>query len=105
MEYVAWDLQVVGMESKLKQLDAEREELEKYQKIDRERRSLEYAIHDKEVSDTRAALEQARTPGHAQGTCNHFCCSRSAFEPCDLHLMIARPLSLSVLPFPGSSAL
>jgi len=50
------------MEAKLKQLDAEREELAKYQKIDRERRSLEYAIHDKEVSDTRAAIEQASPP-------------------------------------------
>ena len=46
------------MEAKLKQLDAEREELAKYQSIDREVRSLEYAIHDKEVSDAGSRLEQ-----------------------------------------------
>lgn len=46
------------MEAKLKQLDAEREELAKYQTIDRECRSLEYAIHDKEVSDAGSRLEE-----------------------------------------------
>lgn len=48
------------MEAKLKQLDAERDELAKYQAIDRECRSLEYAIHDKEVSDARTKLEEVR---------------------------------------------
>ena len=47
------------MEAKLKQLDAERDELAKYQAIDQECRSLEYAIHDKEVSDARTKLEEA----------------------------------------------
>ena len=46
------------MEAKLKQLDAERDELAKYQAIDRECRSLEYAIHDKEVSDARTKLDE-----------------------------------------------
>lgn len=48
------------MEAKLKQLDAERDELAKFQAIDRERRSLEYAIHDKEVSDAAAKLEEVQ---------------------------------------------
>ena len=55
-------LQVSEMEAKLKQLDAERDELAKYQAIDRECRSLEYAIHDKEVSDARTRLEEVRQP-------------------------------------------
>lgn len=49
------------METKLKQLDAERDELAKYQAIDRECRSLEYAIHDKEVSDARIKLEEVQS--------------------------------------------
>ncbi len=55
-------LQVSEMEAKLKQLDAESDELAKYQAIDRECRSLEYAIHDKEVSDARTKLEEVRQP-------------------------------------------
>lgn len=50
--------QVSDMEGKLKQLDAEKEELAKYQAVDKERRSLEYAIYNKDISDTRTKLEQ-----------------------------------------------
>ena len=47
------------MEAKLRQLDAEKKELAEYQQHDRNRRSLEYAIYDKEVTDTRSKLQQA----------------------------------------------
>ena len=50
--------QVADMEGKLKQLDAEKEELAKYQAVDKERRSLEYAIYNNQISDTRAKLDQ-----------------------------------------------
>lgn len=46
------------MEGKLAQLDAEKEELAKYQTVDRERRSLEYAIYNNEISKTRKQLEK-----------------------------------------------
>lgn len=45
------------------ELDAEREELVKYQGLDKTRRSLEYAIYDKEVTETRDKMEQVRDPG------------------------------------------
>ena len=44
------------MEGKLKQLDAEKDELKKYQDADRERRSLEYGIYNMQISDTKAKL-------------------------------------------------
>lgn len=53
-------VQVAEMEAKLQKLDAEREELAQYQAVDRECRSLEYAIHDKEVSDAGGKLEAVR---------------------------------------------
>ena len=46
------------MEAKLKQLDQEKEELAKYQRIDKERRSLEYTIYEKERLETQAKLEK-----------------------------------------------
>eukprot|EP00884_Botryococcus_braunii_P023147 jgi/Botrbrau1/9516/Bobra.0211s0007.1 len=46
------------LEGKLKELDAEREELAKFQSLDKQRRSLEYAIYDKEIADTRDRLDE-----------------------------------------------
>ncbi|KAH7431806.1 hypothetical protein KP509_08G067300 [Ceratopteris richardii] len=46
------------IEERLKELDEEREELKKYQELDRQRRSLEYTIFEKELLDTRQKLDE-----------------------------------------------
>jgi structural maintenance of chromosome 3 (chondroitin sulfate proteoglycan 6) len=43
---------------RLATLEEEKEELKEYQKWDKIRRSLEYTIHDRELKDTRAKLDQ-----------------------------------------------
>lgn len=58
-------IQVVQyLEERLRELDEEKEELKKYQQLDKQRRSLEYTIYDKELHDARqklAEVEEART--------------------------------------------
>ncbi|CAL5190345.1 unnamed protein product [Lathyrus oleraceus] len=58
-------IQVVQyLDERLKELDEEKEELRQYQHLDKERKSLEYAIFNKEVQDARqklAEIEEART--------------------------------------------
>ncbi|KAL4188470.1 hypothetical protein AMTRI_Chr08g160350 [Amborella trichopoda] len=58
-------IQVVQyIEERLKELDEEKEELKQYQQLDKQRRSLEYAIFDKELHDARQKIvevEEART--------------------------------------------
>jgi structural maintenance of chromosome 3 (chondroitin sulfate proteoglycan 6) len=49
---------------RLSTLEEEKEELKEYQKWDKTRRSLEYTIHDRELKDTRAKLEQMETQRH-----------------------------------------
>nr|QIC49990.1 structural maintenance of chromosomes protein 3 [Actinia equina] len=46
------------IEERLETLEEEKEELKAYQKWDKERRCLEYTIHDKELRDTREKLEE-----------------------------------------------
>ncbi|CAA7403122.1 unnamed protein product [Spirodela intermedia] len=57
-------IQVVQyLEERLRELDEEKEELKKYQQLDKQRRSLEYTIYDKELHDARQRLgevEEAR---------------------------------------------
>uniref|UniRef100_A0A2P2MI72 Uncharacterized protein MANES_06G005500 n=1 Tax=Rhizophora mucronata TaxID=61149 RepID=A0A2P2MI72_RHIMU len=57
-------IQVVQyLDERLKELDEEKEELRKYQQLDKQRKSLEYTIYDKELHDARqklAELEEAR---------------------------------------------
>ncbi|OAY46513.1 structural maintenance of chromosomes protein 3 [Manihot esculenta] len=57
-------IQVVQyLDERLKELDEEKEELRKYQQLDRQRKSLEYTIYDKELHDARQKLgevEEAR---------------------------------------------
>ena len=48
------------IDERLSELNEEREELVKYQEVDRKRRSLEYTLFEKELSDTRAKLEEVR---------------------------------------------
>ncbi|WJX64368.1 Structural maintenance of chromosomes protein 3 [Trifolium repens] len=58
-------IQVVHyLDERLKELDEEKEELRKYQQLDKQRKSLEYAIFNKEVQDAQLKLteiEAART--------------------------------------------
>ncbi|XP_077226004.1 structural maintenance of chromosomes (SMC) family protein [Tasmannia lanceolata] len=58
-------IQVVQyLEERLRELDEEKEELKKYQQLDKQRRSLEYTIFDKELHDAKQKLvevEEART--------------------------------------------
>ncbi|XP_021892678.1 LOW QUALITY PROTEIN: structural maintenance of chromosomes protein 3 [Carica papaya] len=58
-------IQVVQyLDERLKELDEEKEELRKYQQLDKQRKSLEYTIYDKELHDARqklAEVEEART--------------------------------------------
>lgn len=51
--------QVAQLEARLAELDEEREELAKYRKVDKECRSLEYTIYDKDLHETRLNLEKA----------------------------------------------
>ena len=50
--------QVEQLNEQLKTLAAEQAELAKYQAVDKERRSLEYTIHDRDISQTRDKLEK-----------------------------------------------
>jgi structural maintenance of chromosome 3 (chondroitin sulfate proteoglycan 6) len=45
------------MESKLEELRGEKEELGQYQKLDRERRAVEYTLYDKELRKAREGLD------------------------------------------------
>lgn len=46
------------LEERLAELDEEREELAKYRQVDKERRSLEYTIYDKDLHETRTNLDK-----------------------------------------------
>lgn len=52
-------IQVVQyLDERLKELDEEKEELRKYQQLDKQRKSLEYAIYDKELHDANQKLAE-----------------------------------------------
>lgn len=53
------------IEERLAELEEEKEELKEYQEKDRERRCLEYALHQRELDDVTAALDQVRERRHA----------------------------------------
>ena len=62
--------QVAQLEERLAELDEEREELAKYRQVDKERRSLEYTIYDKDLHETRLNLEKVRSVSHLRrGNC------------------------------------
>lgn len=58
-------IQVVQyLDERLRELDEEKEELRKYQQLDKQRKSLEYTVYDKELHDARqklAEVEESRT--------------------------------------------
>lgn len=50
-------IQVVQyLDDRLRELDEEKEELKKYQQLDKQRKSLEYTIYDKELHDAKQKL-------------------------------------------------
>ncbi|XP_062026353.1 structural maintenance of chromosomes protein 3-like isoform X2 [Rosa rugosa] len=52
-------IQVVQyLDERLRELDEEKEELRKYQQLDKQRKSLEYTIYDKELQDARQRLAE-----------------------------------------------
>ena len=51
--------QVQQLEARLKELEEERKELARFQQVDKQRRSLEYTIYDREAAETAAKLDQA----------------------------------------------
>ncbi|EFH57143.1 hypothetical protein ARALYDRAFT_344464 [Arabidopsis lyrata subsp. lyrata] len=59
------------LDERLRELDEEKEELRKYQQLDKQRKSLEYTIYEKELHDAREKLEQvevARTKASEEST-------------------------------------
>eukprot|EP00887_Chlorella_sp_A99_P005387 scaffold1.g5387.t1 len=51
--------ELVGqLEERLGELEQEREELERYQALDKQRRSLEFTLYDRDVTDLKARLDQ-----------------------------------------------
>ncbi|XP_010925132.1 structural maintenance of chromosomes protein 3 [Elaeis guineensis] len=68
------DQVVQYLEERLRELDEEKEELKKYQQLDKQRRSLEYTIFDKELHDARQKLgeiEEARKKVSEKSTSMH----------------------------------
>ena len=52
---------VTFIESKLAELEKDRAELVEFQKLDKTKRSIEYALRDRELEDTRAQLAKVPT--------------------------------------------
>lgn len=50
--------QVEQLNAKLAELEEERTELVEYQRLDKQRRALEFAIYDRELSEIKASLEK-----------------------------------------------
>ena len=59
-----WAEQVQQLEARLKELEEERKELARFQQIDKQRRSLEYTIYDREAAETAAKLDQVLPAQH-----------------------------------------
>lgn len=55
------------IEERLETLQEEMEELKEYQKLDKDRRCIEYTIHEKELRATRVKLEDVCTLRLRQG--------------------------------------
>jgi structural maintenance of chromosome 3 (chondroitin sulfate proteoglycan 6) len=49
---------LTAIEERLDELEQEKEELKEYQEKDRDRRCLEYALHNRELTDVIGALDQ-----------------------------------------------
>jgi len=60
------------IESRLAELDEEKDELQAYTELDRTRRSLEYTVHEKDLGETRTKLDdvEERRRQHVDGARN-----------------------------------
>lgn len=52
------------LDERLKELDEEKEDLRKYQQLDKQRKSLEYTIYDKELQDAQQRLAKVEEERH-----------------------------------------
>lgn len=78
------------LEARLAELDEEREELAKYRKVDKECRSLEYTIYDKDLHETRLNLEKVSKPPPIRGTFSTQA-SRQPVSYCNTVVSVDRP--------------
>ena len=56
---------------RLSELEEEKEELSEYQKLDRERRCLEYTIYDKQLNSAARKLKEV-CPRTREAACTHY---------------------------------
>lgn len=65
----------------MKELDEEKEELRKYQQLDKQRKALEYTIYDKELHDARQKLVEVSCNGTLDwnGSYYYFSCYVSLY--------------------------
>lgn len=59
------------IDERLSTLESEKEELKAYQKLDKQRRSLEYTIHDHELKDTKKKLDELQEKREKGGLESH----------------------------------
>lgn len=48
------------VDERLKELDEEKAELKDYQQLDKQRKSLEYSIYDKQLNDAQRELDEVK---------------------------------------------
>ncbi|KAH9251965.1 hypothetical protein BASA81_010169 [Batrachochytrium salamandrivorans] len=58
------DESIAGIQSRLEELQQEKEELEQFRELDREKRALEYLLSDGEIKTAQAKLEQLEKQKH-----------------------------------------
>ena len=58
LRYLSHWWKVDQLNEKLAELEEEREELAEFQRLDKQRRALEFAIYDRDLSSTKASLEE-----------------------------------------------
>lgn len=68
------------IEERLGELEDEKEELKEFQELDRDKRAIEYTIHDKDLRNTRATLGivPRRTTLQCARPCS--CCKTDVFS-------------------------
>eukprot|EP00958_Prasinococcus_capsulatus_P027003 scaffold5150_cov376-Prasinococcus_capsulatus_cf.AAC.13 len=59
---------ITFIEGRLKELDEEKEELQNYQQADKKRRSVQYTIYDKELSEARSKLAEVEDERQHEST-------------------------------------
>ena len=103
-------LQVDQLNEKLAELEEERKELAEFQRLDKQRRALEFAIYDRDLSGTKAALEKVNTSAvfqrnahwHDNTTATGLCTYQPSFfavrNDCDASFTAGTACGLDQLP-------